>query len=123
MQVSVNNKMDYSSIENLLKDNQKDAYAIASNDFSLVDGSLFFMPKDGSYKETGYVSNSIANANGNFIENPVITITLESGFTAFGMIMNFRNVAPQEFVIRTYSLSVLQDTYTVKNPDTQYITA
>lgn len=122
MQVSVNNKTDYSSIENLLKDNQKDAYAIASNDFSLVDGSLFFMPKDGSYKETGYVSNSIADADGKFTENPVITITLESGFTAFGMIMNFRNVAPQEFVIRTYYLSVLQDTYTVKNPDTEYIT-
>ena len=122
MQVSVNNKTNYSSIENLLKDNQKDAYAIASNDFSLVDGSLFFMPKDGSYKETGYVSNSIADADGNFTENPVITITLESGFTAFGMIMNFRNVAPQEFVIRTYYLSVLQDTYTVQNPDTEYIT-
>lgn len=122
MEVSVNNKTDYSSIENLLKDNQKDAYAIASNDFSLVDGSLFFMPKDGSYKETGYVSNSIADADGNFTENPVITITLESGFTAFGMIINFRNVAPQEFVIRTYYLSVLQDTYTVQNPDTEYIT-
>lgn len=122
MQVSVNNKMDYSSIENLLKDNQKDAYAIASNNFSRVDGSLFFMPKDGGYKETGYVSNSIADANGNFTENPIITVNLESGFTAFGMIMNFRNVAPQEFVIRTYYLSVLQDTYTVKNPDTEYIT-
>ena len=121
MEVSVNNKTDYSSIENLLKDNQKDAYAIASNDFSLVDGSLFFMPKDGNYKETGYVSNSIADADGNFTENPVITITLESGFTAFGMIMNFRNVAPQEFVIRTYYLSAIQDTYTVENPDTEYI--
>ena len=122
MQVSVNNKTDYSSIENLLKDNQKDAYAIASNDFSLVDGSLFFMPKDGSYKETGYVSNSIADADGNFTENPVITVTLESGFTAFGMIINFRNVAPQEFVIRTYYLNAIQDTYTVENPDTEYIT-
>lgn len=122
MEVSVNNKMDYSSIENLLKDNQKYAYAIASNDFSLVDGSLFFMPKDGSYKETGYVSNSIADADGNFTENPIITATLESGFTAFGMIINFRNVAPQEFVIRTYYLDTIQDTYTVQNPDTEYIT-
>ena len=122
MQVSVNNKTDYSSIENLLKDNKKDAYAIASNDFSLVDGSLFFMPKDGGYKETGYVSNSIADADGNFTENPIITVTLESGFTAFGAIINFRNVAPQEFVIRTYYLNVLQDTYTVQNPDTEYIT-
>lgn len=122
MEVSVNNKTDYSRIDNLLKDNKKDAYAIASNDFSRVDGSLFFMPKDGSYKETGYVSNSIADADGNFTENPIITVTLESGFTAFGMIINFRNVAPQEFVIRTYYLDTIQDTYTVQNPDTEYIT-
>ena len=122
MEVSVNNKTDYSKIDNLLKDNKKDAYAIASNDFSRVDGSLLFMPKDGSYKEAGYVSNSIADADGNFTENPVITVTLESGFTAFGMIINFRNVAPQEFVIRTYYLDTIQDTYTVQNPDAEYIT-
>lgn len=122
MQVSVNNKTDYSSIENLLKDNQKDAYAIASNDFSRVDGSLFFMPKDGGYKETGYVSNSIADSDGNFTENPKITITLESGFTAFGMIMNFRNVAPQQFVITTYYTDSIVDTVTVDNPAAEYIT-
>lgn len=146
MQVSVNNKTDYSSIANLLKDNRKDAYAIASNDFSLVDGSLFFMPKDGNYKETGYVSDSIwimpennsitrrlafrmgtnekyAAKDGFWNKGtPVITIELEAAFDAFGMAINFRNVAPQEFVIRTYYLSVLQDTYTVENPDLEYIT-
>lgn len=146
MQVSVNNKTDYSSIANLLKDNRKDAYAIASNDFSLVDGSLFFMPKDGNHKETGYVSDSIwimpennsitrrlafrmgtnekYAAKAGFWDKgtPIITIKLESAFDAFGMIINFRNVAPQEFVIRTYYLDILQDTYTVENPDTDFIT-
>lgn len=121
MRVSVNNKTDYSSITNLLKDNKKEAYAIASRDFSKVDGSLFFMPKDGSYKETGYVSNSVADSEGNFTENPIITITLESGFSAFGMIMNFRNVAPQQFVVRTYYLDQIVYTLTVDNPPVEYI--
>ncbi|MCU6748053.1 hypothetical protein OCV51_10385 [Faecalicatena acetigenes] len=121
MTATVNNKTDYSSIKNLLKSNKKDAYAIASKDFSVVDGSLFFMADDGDYKETGYVSNSIANANGDFEENPVITITLESGFDVFGLIINFRNVAPQEFVIRTYYEDVIVDTITVQNPELNFI--
>lgn len=122
MEVAVNNKTEYSSIENLLKDKKKDAYAIDSNDFSKVDGSLFFFPKDGSYKETGYVSNSIADSDGNFTENPKITVTLESGFTAFGAIINFRNVAPQQFVITTYYMDSVVDTVTVDNPAVEYIT-
>lgn len=122
MEATANNQTDYSNLEYLLKDTKKDAYAIASNDFSLVDGSLFFMPKDGDYKKTGYVSNSIADSAGNFTENPVITIMLESGFDAFGLLMNFRNVAPQEFVIRTYYLDVAVDTLTVEEPGLSYIT-
>lgn len=146
MQASVNNKTGYSSIENLLKDNKKDAYAIASNDFSRVDGSLFFIPKDIPFKKTGYVSESIwimpqknsitrrfpfrmgtnrkYTAKDGFWDKgvPVITINSEAAFDAFGMIINFRNVAPKEFVIRTYNLNTLQDTYTVKNPDMEFIT-
>lgn len=123
MSVSVNNKTEYSSIKNLLKSNKKAAYAIASNDFSLVDGSLFFLPREGEgeYKETGYVSNSIADEDGYFVENPVITINLESGFDAFGLLINFRNVAPRKFVIRTYYADVLAETVTVENPELAYL--
>lgn len=122
MQVSVNNKTEYSSLDNLLKNTKKDAYAIASNDFSLVDGSLFFMPKDSNYKKTGYVSNSIADSDGNFTENPIITITLESGFDAYGLLINFRNVAPEEFIIRSYYENAAVDTFVVENPDVLYVT-
>ena len=121
MTATVNNKTDYSSIKNLLKSNKKDAYAIASKDFSRVDGSLFFMPDNGDYKETGYVSNSIANENGDFDENPIITITFESGFDVFGLVINFRNIPPQEFAIRTYYENVIVDTITVQNPELNYI--
>lgn len=122
MEVAANNQTEYSSLENLLKDTKKDGYAIASNDFSIVDGSLFFMPEDGDYKKTGYISNSIADSSGNFTENPVLTITLESGFDAFGLLMNFRNVAPEQFVIRTFYLDIAVDTLTVDSPDISYIT-
>lgn len=145
MQASANNKTEYSSLKNLLKDTKKDAYAIASNDFSLVDGSLFFMPKDKTFKETGYVSESIwlmpegdtitrrfpfrmgSNkkypAKDGFWDGdvPVITIKLETAFDAFGMVINFRNVAPEEFVIKTYRADIMIGKWTVQNPDLNYI--
>lgn len=123
MSVSVNNQMDYSHIDNLLKDTEKKAYAICSSDFSTVDGSMFFMPRNSEdyFGDTGYVSNSIADADGNFEENPVITINLEAGFVAYGLIVRFRSVAPLEFHIVTYYQDVLAQDFTVENPDIEYV--
>ncbi len=146
MTAESNDKTRFSSLKNLLKDNPKSAYAMASNDFSVVDGSLFFMPEDGRYKEVGYVSESLwvqpeegtatrrlgfrlgtkeifPNASGYWSrgENPKIVITLEASFVAFGILINFRNVAPEEFVIRTYLSEVLVDAMTVENPNLEYI--
>lgn len=124
MTPSANNKTDYSDISELLKNTKKNGYAIASNDFSVVDGSLMFMPEDGSYlKNTGYISETISDQNGAFAENPVITITLEAAFTAFGMMIAFRNVAPEEFEIRTYEQGTLKRTVKVLNPSVDYLTA
>ncbi len=146
MTATANNKTGFSNLKNLMKDKKKSAYAIASNDFSKVDGSVFFMPKDGNYLEVGYVSESIwyepeKNAttrrlgfrlgtneksinDGGFWygEAPKITISLEAAFTAFGILINFRNVAPKEFVIRTYIDGVAVDELVVTNPSTEYIT-
>ena len=94
LSVAVNNQTEYSSIDKLLKSTPKEAYAIHSNDFSVVDGTVLFMPSNGQYKETGYVSNSIADENGLFKENPVVTITPEASFYVYGVLLNIRNVAP-----------------------------
>lgn len=103
MSISSNGETDYSNVSNVLNDEKKDAYAVCSNDFSKVDGSLFFMPKNQSeYKNVGYVSEQIADSNGAFTENPKLTVLLESGFIAYGFKVNFRNVVPEEFIIRTY---------------------
>lgn len=81
----------------------KIAYALCSNDFSIVDGSLLFMPEDGSYSLTGYVSSVVADEDGNFTTNPIITISLESSYSWYGMAITFRNTYPSEFTIRTYN--------------------
>lgn len=119
---SVNNKADYSDIAELLKNTEKVGYAIASNDFSLVDGSLLFISSADAYlPNTGYISEVIADENGIFETNPVITITLEAGFTAYGLGVKFRNVTPQEFVIRTYYQDALQQEKQVVNPALEYM--
>lgn len=146
MVATANNKTKFSSLNNLLKDKVKNAYAMASNDFSIVNGSLFFLPKNENYLEVEYVSQSIwygpiknavtkrlgfrlgtndtcLNEDGFWYgEVPKITISLEAAFTAFGILINFRNIAPKEFVVRTYLDEVKVDELIVINPDLEYIT-
>lgn len=123
MTISVNNQTYYSHTEELLKDTPKKAYAIYSNDFSVVDGSIYFMPDDESelFEDTGYVSESIANENGNFEVEPEITINLEAGFVAYGFCIKFRNVAPQEFKMVTYYQGVEVEEKTIKTDGLDHI--
>lgn len=103
MEVSVNNETEYSNISELLKDTPKEFYAVYSNDFSVVDGSVLFMTENQEeYKKSGYVSNSISDDNGLFEENPKITIDLEAPFSAYGMIINFANTYPTKFTMTTF---------------------
>lgn len=122
MSIMVNNQTDYSNIENVLNTNSKEGYAVMSNDFSIVDGSLLFIPENDYLQNVGYVSESIADADGKFIQNPIITVGLESIFEAYGLTIAFRNVAPQEFVIRTYNDGVLVEKRTFTDPDVNFIT-
>lgn len=119
---SCNGETEFSHIENILNDDAKDAYAIASNDFSVVDGSVFFLPKDQNYLNTGYVSESVSDSNGIFEENPKITIDLEAAFVAYGLIIRFRNTAPKEFVIRTYHYGELSEERIIQNEELEFAT-
>lgn len=125
MEITANNQTDYSNVKNILNIKKKDGYAVMSRDFSMVDGSLFFKPHnpDEYYENLGYVSNSISDEEGNFAENPIITINLESIFEAYGITITFRNVAPQEFVIRTYNEGNLVDSKTIADPEINFATS
>ena len=122
MTASSNDETEFSHVENVLKDDTKDAYAICSNDFSVVDGSLSFLPDDNLYLNTGYISNSISDANGNFEENPQITINLVAGYICYGITIKFRNIAPEELQIVTYYQNEEIQSLTVTDPDLEYIT-
>ena len=120
--ITSNGETDYSNIENIKNDTTKIAYAIESNDFSLLSDSnmLFMDEEDIDLDGVGYVSSAIADANGDFTTNPVISLTLEANYSPTGFNIRFRNVAPQEFTITTYLDGTLVDTIEVENPDTAY---
>lgn len=122
MIASSNGEAIYSHVENVLKDEKKDAYGLQSKDFPLADGSLYFMPQNQDYYNTGYISAGIADENGMFPVLPIITIDLEAAFVAYGLLIRFRNVAPEEFRVITYNEGVKVDEWTVTEPGLVYET-
>lgn len=144
--VSVNNKTDYSNIANLLKDTAKEAYAVSSNGFSAVDGSMKFMPDNqDDYLENGYVSESVYYQSeeramarrmdfrlggiseideyeyGYWVgDMPEITIDFESSWVAFGFLIKFRSVAPSEFHVITYKNGIQVQDFIIKKPELIY---
>lgn len=124
MSITSNGEADYSNISNVMNTDEKTAYASASNDFTTVDGTLLFKPKnEADYLSTnGYVSAMLSDGNGLFEENPILTLSLEASFIAYGLKINFRNTAPREFVIRTYNEDVLVEEHTYKNPELDFST-
>lgn len=124
MSITSNGETDYSNASNVMNTDEKTAYASASNDFTTVDGTLLFKPKnEADYLDTnGYVSAMVSDGNGIFEENPLLTLSLEASFIAYGLKINFRNTAPREFVIRTYNEDVLVEEHTYTNPELLFST-
>lgn len=155
MEVESSDQTEFSNVDNILLEDSKDAYAMQSNDFSVVDGSVFFLPSGTDYLNIGYVSESVCGDEritwttlrnaytwdslktsgetwGSLIEksididygyfdvNPKITISLEAGYSVFGLTFIFRNVAPKEFLIRTFYVNKPVQEFTVSNPSLRY---
>ena len=122
MIAELEDKTPFSKMDNILKDTKKAAYAMASNDFSSVNGNIFFLPKDEKYLETGYVSESVADSEGIFKKNPKIVINAETAFTAFGILVDFRNTAPSNFKITTYKENVKIEEFLFENTNLEFNT-
>ena len=118
--IASNGETDYSNVQNIKEDTDKIAYAITSQDFSLLsDQNLRFMGTVDT-DAVGYTSSALADVNGDFTTNPKITLTLEANYAPTGFNIRFRNVAPQAFTINTYLDNTLVDTISVTNPDKAY---
>lgn len=101
--IATNGEETYSNAANVLTDTPKVEYATLAGNYTLTDGTMFFLPRNGKAAlTTGYVSKEISGANGTFTKNPVVTITMEAIRAYYGLKLVFGTVLPAAFTIRTY---------------------
>jgi len=118
--LTCNGETEYSRVANVGFNTPKRAYAIESQDFSLLSDDYMGYMGEVDLTQVGYTSSEISDGNGNFSTNPIVTLELETSYAPSGLNIQFRNVAPQEFTITTYLYGEQVDTFTVENPDYSY---
>ena len=112
--VTTNGEETYSNAANVLADTEKAEYATFAGNYTPVDGTMFFLPRDGKAAlTTGYVSKEISGADGKFTKNPVITVTMEAIRAYYGLKLVFGTAFPAAFTIRTYNGGELVNEYPV----------
>ena len=101
--IATNGEETYSNAANVLTDTPKVEYATLAGNYTPIDGTMFFLPRNGKAAlTTGYVSKEISGANGTFTKNPVVTITMEAIRAYYGLKLVFGTALPAAFTIRTY---------------------
>ena len=102
--VATNGETSFSKAENILSESAKGEYATLAQNYTPVDGSMFFIPRNGAATlNTGYVSQQISGADGKFTSNPIITISMEAIRAYFSMELVFGTSLPAALTIRTYN--------------------
>lgn len=110
---SSNGQASYSNVSAILSDDEKEEYASMAQEYTVADGEMYFLPRNGvSGITTGFVSSQQSNSSGGFSTNPVVTIQLAAVRAYYGMRLVFGQALPSGFTIRTYSGNTLVDTYT-----------
>lgn len=94
----------YSNVKNILNGEVKEEYASLNTNHTTVDGSMFFLPRNGvSIRNTGYISAEISNSQGEFTNNPRVVIQQEVACMYYGAMFEFGNTLPAAFTIHTFN--------------------
>lgn len=113
MIVQSDNATEWSNLASVVNSEVQYEYATMSQDHFIADGSMYFLPRSGSYLTAGFVSEAVADADGNFIENPKFSIILEAATTYYSLQMNFSSNPAQGATIHTYFEGELRESYVV----------
>lgn len=121
--VSTNGETSFSNAENVLNDSAKEEYATLAGNYTPVDGTMFFLPRNGASSiNTGYVSKEVSNADRKFSTNPVITVTMEAIHAYYGLELVFGNSIPSAFTIRTYNNGDLVNEFPITSEEIEKTT-
>lgn len=111
--ISSNGEAAYSNVGNTLKDTKKVEYGSFATNYAVVDGSMHFIPRSFTGKDTGYVSKDQSDSSGKFVVNPMVTIAQEAACRYYGIRLDFGHSLPSGIIIRTYNNESLVDEYVV----------
>lgn len=119
--ISSNGEAPYSNVESVLNTDSKGEYASFATGYTVVDGGMFFLPRNTANAKvnTGYVSKEQSNAEGKFTTNPVLTIVQEAICMYYGVKLEFGHALPSGIVIRTYNTGALVEEYVVEETITK----
>ena len=110
------NETYFSHASNVLDKTTKRAYAMAAVDYTDVQPTQYFLPRDqagSEYLNTGYISEAVADENGIFTANPSLSIALEAAFKCFGLTLEFGRNYPATMVFHAYYNGQLMEDYEV----------
>lgn len=111
---TANSETSFSKVANILDETDKVEYATLAQDYTPVDGSMYFIPKSGAATlDVGFVSAAVSKADCTFTTNPVVTVTLEAVRAYYGLSLVFGTSLPAAFTIRTYNGTTLVNTVNV----------
>ncbi len=112
--VTSDNKTVWSNPTNIL---YSTGYEYGDMTFNSIkaSGETYFLPENSNYIDTSYVSNSIADANGEFTDNPSVTIELPATYSYYEVNITFGDVVPELLTIKIWKNSTLVNTFTYTN--------
>ena len=124
MAAASDNEAYFSNAAAVLDHMKKDIYALSGQEHTTTDGTVYFLPRqnDGvTYLNAGYISDSVADGDGLFADNPSIGITMEAVFKCFGLTLEFGRNWPDTVVFHSYYNGDLQEDYTVSGLTQTYV--
>lgn len=115
--VTSNGEADYSNVASLMDTDTKGEYATFATGYTVVDGGMFFMPRNAEDMRlnTGFISRELSDAEGKFQTNPVITVSQKAICMYYGIKLTFGNALPSGIIVRTYNTGELVEEYEVED--------
>lgn len=106
LQDSIPSTMDNQgfAVESLLKDNTAfPDYGTLEQDYFLLDGTMPELPDEP--EGIPFWTSELSDDNGNFLDNPVLTILFSENHTSTGLTFHFVGELPLQFQVRWYDLT------------------
>lgn len=113
MEAGSDNQTYFSQSDRVLDGGEKEVYGTAALNYTDTESGSYFLPRKGGteYRNTGYISEAVADSRGLFHGNPTVKIHLESSYKCFGLKLEFGRNPPKEMQIHSYRDGTLYESY------------